>query len=59
MLQLTAQQRLLLAVEPADFRKGIGAPGKAWCLQWVKFPSRQGVQPPHLETSLGLMEVTT
>jgi hypothetical protein len=36
-----------------------GAPGQAWRIQRVKFPSRQGAKPPHRESSLGLMEVTT
>jgi len=36
-----------------------GAPGKAWRFQRVQFPHRQGEEPPHRESSLGLMEVTT
>jgi hypothetical protein len=36
-----------------------GAPGEAWRFQRVKFPHRQGGKPPHRESSLGLMEVTT
>ena len=36
-----------------------GAPGQAWRIQRVKFPLRQGAKPPHRESSLGLMEVTT
>ena len=36
----------------------LGAPGQAWCFQRVKFPSRQEVQPPHWESSLGSEEVT-
>jgi hypothetical protein len=36
-----------------------GAPGQAWRIQRVKFPSRQGAKPLHRESSLGLMEVTT
>ena len=36
-----------------------GAPGKVWRFQRVKIPHRQGEQPPHRESSLGLMEVTT
>src|SRR5258708_2421792 len=36
-----------------------GAPGQAWRIQRVKFPPRQGAKPPHRESSLGLMEVTT
>src|ERR1035438_5695516 len=35
-----------------------GAPGQTWCFQRVKFPSRQEVQPPHRESSLGSEEVT-
>ena len=37
----------------------VGAPGKAWRFQRVKIPHRQGAKPPHRESSLGLMEVTT
>jgi len=36
-----------------------GAPGEAWCFQRVKIPHRKGEEPPHRESSLGLMEVTT
>jgi hypothetical protein len=36
-----------------------GAPGQAWRFQRVRFPHRQGVEPPHRKSSLGLMEVTT
>jgi hypothetical protein len=36
-----------------------GAPGQAWRFQRVKFPHRQEGKPPHRESSLGLMEVTT
>jgi Reverse transcriptase (RNA-dependent DNA polymerase) len=35
-----------------------GAPGQTWCLQRVKFPPRQKVQPPHRESSLGSEEAT-
>ncbi len=42
-----------------DLEKFFGAPGQAWHFQRVKFPSRQGVEPPHRESSLSLMEVTT
>jgi hypothetical protein len=35
-----------------------GAPGQTWCFQRVKFPSRQEVQPPHRESSLGSEEIT-
>ena len=34
------------------------APGQTWCFQRVKFPPRQGAQPPHRESSLGSEEVT-
>ena len=36
-----------------------GAPGQAWRFQRVRFPHRQGAEPPHRKSSLGLMEVTT
>jgi hypothetical protein len=36
-----------------------GAPGEAWCFQRVEIPHRKGEKPPHRESSLGLMEVTT
>jgi hypothetical protein len=36
-----------------------GAPGEAWRFQRVKFPHRQGEEPPHRKSSLGRMEVTT
>jgi RNA-directed DNA polymerase len=36
-----------------------GAPGEAWRFQRVRIPHRQGEEPPHRESSLGLMEVTT
>jgi retron-type reverse transcriptase len=36
-----------------------GAPGEIWRFQRVKIPHRQGAKPPHRESSLGLMEVTT
>ncbi len=42
-----------------DFRNFFGAPGKARRFQRVRFPPRQGEEPPHREPSLGLMEVTT
>ena len=35
-----------------------GAPGQTWCFQRVKFPSRQEVQPPQRESSLGSEEAT-
>jgi RNA-directed DNA polymerase len=43
----------------ADIESFFGAPGKAWRFQRVKFPPRQGEEPLHRESSLGLMEVTT
>jgi RNA-directed DNA polymerase len=43
----------------ADIRAFYGAPGKAWRFQRVQFPPRQGEEPLHRESSLGLMEVTT
>jgi hypothetical protein len=36
-----------------------GAPGEAWRFQRVKFPHRQGAKPPHRQSSLERMEVTT
>lgn len=59
MLQITPQMKFLVAVEPVDFRKGIGTPGEAWQFQRVRFPPRKGNEPSHRESSLGLMEVTT
>ena len=35
------QLRIFLCTEPADMRKNFSTPGKAWCLQWVKFPPWQ------------------
>src|SRR5262249_553224 len=43
----------------ADIRGYFGAPGEAGRFQRVQFPPRQGEEPPHLESSLGRMEVTT
>jgi hypothetical protein len=43
----------------ADIRSFFGAPGKARRFQRVKFPPRQGREPLHRESSLGLREVTT
>jgi hypothetical protein len=59
MIQLSPQSRIFLATEPIDFRKSIGTPGKAWRLQRVQFPPRQEAEPPHRESRLGLMKVTT
>jgi RNA-directed DNA polymerase len=42
-----------------DLEKFFGASGEAWRFQRVRFPHRQGVEPPHRKSSLGLMEVTT
>jgi RNA-directed DNA polymerase len=42
-----------------DLEKFFGAPGKAWRFQRVQFPPRQGEEPLHRESSLGLMEATT
>jgi RNA-directed DNA polymerase len=50
----TAQTAAKLVLEPI-----FGAPGEAWCFQRVKIPHRKGEEPPHRESSLGLMEVTT
>jgi hypothetical protein len=43
----------------ADIQSFFGAPGKAWRFQRVQFPPRQGAEPLHRESSLGLTEVTT
>src|SRR5216683_2433581 len=43
----------------ADLSSYFGAPGKARRFQRVRFPPRQGEEPPHRESSLGLMKVTT
>ncbi|MGH7435667.1 MAG: reverse transcriptase domain-containing protein [Polyangiaceae bacterium] len=42
-----------------DIRGFFGAPGQAWRFQRVQFPPRQGEEPLHRESSLGLMEATT
>jgi RNA-directed DNA polymerase len=42
-----------------DLERFFGAPGKAWRFQRVQFPPRQGEEPLHRESSLGLMEATT
>ena len=51
----------VLAYEVTDeaIADWFGAPGKAWRFQRVQFPPRQGEEPLHRESSLGLMEVTT
>jgi len=43
----------------ADLAGYFGAPGKAGRFQRVRFPPRKGEEPPHRESSLGLMKVTT
>jgi retron-type reverse transcriptase len=48
------QRAAVLVLEPI-----FGAPGKVWRFQRVKIPHRQGAKPPHRESSLGLVEVTT
>jgi RNA-directed DNA polymerase len=42
-----------------DIQSFFGAPGQARRFQRVQFPPRQGEEPLHRESSLGLMEVTT
>src|SRR6267143_1574343 len=42
-----------------DLEKFFGAPGQARRFQRVRFPPRKGNEPPHRESSLGLMKVTT
>jgi hypothetical protein len=51
--------RIFVCTEPLDMRKAFGAPGQAWRFQRVKFPPWKGNEPPHQESSLGLMEATT
>jgi hypothetical protein len=46
-------------VVEVDIKKFFGAPGQAGRFQRVRFPPRQGEEPLHRESSLGLMEVTT
>ena len=46
-------------VVDADLSGYFGAPGQAWRFQRVQFPPRQGEEPLHRESSLGLMEATT
>ena len=46
-------------VVDVDLEKFFGAPGQARRFQRVKFPPRQGEEPLHRESSLGLMEATT
>ena len=52
MLTLPSGVRLFLATQPTDLRKSFGAPGQAWCLQWVRFPPRQeaGATSPGIES---------
>ena len=42
-----------------DIKGFFGAPGQARRFQRVRFPPRKGNEPPHRESSLGLMKVTT
>lgn len=42
-----------------DISKFFGAPGQARRFQRVRFPPRQGEEPPHRESSLAFVEVTT
>jgi RNA-directed DNA polymerase len=49
-----AQRAIVMLLEPI-----YGAPGKVWRFQRVKIPPRKGEKPPHRESSLGLVEVTT
>lgn len=46
-------------VSERELQNFFGAPGKAWRFQRVQFPHRKGAKPPHRESSLGLVEVTT
>jgi len=46
-------------VVDVDLSGYFGAPGQAWRFQQVQFLPRQGEEPLHRESSLGLMEVTT
>ncbi len=46
-------------VVEGDIKGCFGAPGQARRFQRVQFPPRQGAEPLHRESSLGLMEVTT
>jgi hypothetical protein len=52
-------RRILAYSKLVDLRKSIGTPGEAWRLQRVQFPPRQEGEPPHRESSLGLVAVTT
>jgi RNA-directed DNA polymerase len=58
-LAVAITQRKVGFVLDADIRGYFGAPGQAWRFQRVQFPPRQGEEPLHRESSLGLMEVTT
>jgi hypothetical protein len=46
-------------VVDVDLARYFGAPGQAWRFQRVQFPPRQEAQPPHRESSLAFVEVTT
>lgn len=58
-LDRAAKTRIWLCTGPTDMRRGFGTPGQAWRFQRVRFPPWQGEEPPHQESSLGLMEATT
>ena len=58
-LTVAIRRRKVNWVLDADIRGFFGAPGKAWRFQRVQFPPRQGAEPLHRESSLGLTEVTT
>jgi len=59
MFNLSPFIRVFVYARPTDMRCSFRTPGEAWCLKWVKFPPWQEAEPPHQESSLGLMEVTT
>jgi hypothetical protein len=56
---ISGVRRILAYREPVDLRKSFRTPGEAWRLQQVQFLPRQEGEPPHRESSLGLMKVTT
>jgi len=44
MIQIVPQVKIYVAIEPVDFRKGIGAPGKVLYIQpsnFIKIPAPQ------------------
>ena len=59
MWMMHGVRRILAYREPVDLRKSFRTPGEARRLQQVQFLPRQEGEPPHRESSLGLMEVTT